>query len=155
MSAGDDVHFAPMARRRNVSSRDERDARETFAGRYASAPTEVAAAIEEIVIGAVWGANGYTTLEQADELGRRLDLAPGRLLLDLGTGRGWPGLHLAATTGCRVVGSDMPVEGLSIARRRAGAEGIGDRVALVVASGADVPFRAQSFDAIVHTDVLC
>ena len=100
-----------------MTSRDERDALAQFSGRYSTPAAAVAAAIEERVIGATWGANGYTTLEQADELGRRLHLGPERTLLDVGTGRGWPGLYLAKQTGCRVVATDMPVEGLRIASR--------------------------------------
>jgi cyclopropane fatty-acyl-phospholipid synthase-like methyltransferase len=107
------------------------------------------------VIGAVWGANGYTTVAQADELGRRLRLGPGSRLLDVGTGRGWPGLYLAKRTGCSFVGTDMPLEGLALAARRACQEGIDDRAQLVAAAGGAQPFRAGSFDAIVLTDVLC
>jgi hypothetical protein len=33
-----------------------------------------------------------------------LELGPDRWLLDVGTGRGYPALYLAATTGCSVVG---------------------------------------------------
>jgi hypothetical protein len=73
-----------------MSSRDERAARAQFSERYATPSAEVEAEIERRVIGAVWGVNGYTTLEQAGELGRLLDLGPGRRLLDVGTGRGGP-----------------------------------------------------------------
>jgi len=107
------------------------------------------------VIGAAWGANGYTTVAQADELGRRLNLAPGRTLLDVGTGRGWPGLYLATQTGCGVVGTDMPLDALAVAARRARRDRIDERVCLVAAAGADQPFRNESFDAVVLTDVLC
>ncbi len=113
------------------------------------------ARIERDVIGAVWGANGYTTVAQANELSRHLDLGPASRLLDLGTGCGWPGLYLAKQSGCSMVGTDMPVEGLAIAARRAGAEGMDQRVSLVAAAGAAQPFRPASFDAIVLTDVLC
>jgi 2-polyprenyl-3-methyl-5-hydroxy-6-metoxy-1,4-benzoquinol methylase len=138
-----------------VSSRDERDARSQFSERYATPSADVAGEIERRVIGATWGANGYTTLDQADEIGRLLDLRPGRRLLDIGTGRGWPGLHLAQTTGCSVVGTDMPIEGLVIAALRARAEGVDSRPAIVAAAGANQPFRGGSFDAVVLSDVLC
>ena len=138
-----------------MTTRDEHDALNRFRQRYAIVTTEVAAEIERRVIGAVWGANGYTTVEQADELARRLDLGPGRTLLDVGTGRGWPGLYLAAKTGCNLVGTDMPLDALAAAARRARAESIDDRVGLIAAAGANQPFRPNSFDAIVHTDVLC
>jgi methylase of polypeptide subunit release factors len=138
-----------------MSGRDQREARTQFAERYAITTGDANDRVEQSVIGAVWGANGYTTVAQADELARQLDLAPGRLLLDVGTGRGWPGLYLAARTGCAMVGTDMPVGALATAGRRARAENIQARVALVAAGGAEQPFRRGSFDAIVLTDVLC
>ena len=138
-----------------MSSRDEREARARFAERYAAPTAGVAADIERRVIGAAWGANGYTTVDQADELGRRLQLHPGATLLDVGTGRGWPGLYLASQSGCRVVGTDMPFDALIAAARRSRRDGFEDRVGLAVAAGADQPFSKETFDAVVHTDVLC
>ena len=137
-----------------MTSRDERQARTDFAERYAVPTGDATARIEQDVIGAVWGANGYTTVAQANELGRRLHLRPGARLLDVGTGRGWPGLYLAKQTGCALVGTDMPLEGLTIAARRSRREGIGGRVVLAAAAGAAQPFCAESFDAVVFTDVL-
>ena len=138
-----------------MSTRDEREARTKFSERYAIATGDANARIEHDVIGAVWGANGYTTVDQADELARRLRLGPGSRLLDVGTGRGWPGVYFAARTGCAMVGTDMPLAALAFAARRARHENVDDRVGLVAAAGADQPFRPGSFDAVVHTDVLC
>lgn len=138
-----------------MTSRDERDALEHFEERYAVPDSAVAAEIEQHVIGAVWGANGYTTLDQADELARRLALGPGRRLLDVGTGRGWPGLYFAVRYGCTVAGTDMPFDALSAASRRALAERADHQFSAVAAAGAHQPFRTETFDAIVHTDVLC
>ena len=138
-----------------MTSQDERSARIDFAQRYSVARNTANDLIERDVIGGVWGANGYTTINQADELGRRLMLCPGARLLDVGTGRGWPGLYLAQQSGCSVIGTDMPVEGLLQAAHRARREGIDDRVSLVAAAGAAQPFRSSSFDAVVLTDVLC
>ena len=112
-------------------------------------------AVEEKVLGAAWGANGYTTKAQADMLLARLELQPGQLLLDVGTGRGWPGLYLAARSGCRLLGTDIPVDALRSARNRAGMEAIAEHVALVAASGAAPPLRAGIVDGVVHTDVVC
>jgi cyclopropane fatty-acyl-phospholipid synthase-like methyltransferase len=47
-------------------------------------------------------------MAQADTLAGELRLSAGDRLLDLGSGRGWPGLYLAASSGCQVVPSDLP-----------------------------------------------
>ena len=138
-----------------MASRDERAARAHFEERYGIEGNRTAALVEERVIGAVWGANGYTTLAQADELLDHLALTPASRLLDVGTGRGWPALYLAQKAGCSVVGTDLPLSALRKARARAERERLGDHAATVVASGGTLPFRRRSFDAIVHTDVLC
>jgi ubiquinone/menaquinone biosynthesis C-methylase UbiE len=51
--------------------------------------------------------------------------------------------------------TDVPVEGLVSARERGQHEGLADRTWPVNASARDLPFPAQTFDAVVHTDVLC
>jgi SAM-dependent methyltransferase len=138
-----------------VPTRKERDTRKRFAERYGAESSEVVKGIERAVIGGDWGANGYTTMAEADRLGALLELRPGAALLDLGAGRGWPGLYLAARTGCRATLIDVPVEGLRSAVVRAGAENLSDRVTVVAASARHLPFRAGVFDAVIHTDVLC
>ena len=135
-------------------SRDETEARQHFTESYGVPTSDLVTGIERRVIGATWGANGYTTLEQADELRRRLDLQPGEVLLDVGTGRGWPGLYIAQQTGCRVIGTDLPLTSLRVGIARAASERL-DSAAFVAASGGRLPFRSGAFDAIVHTDVLC
>ena len=138
-----------------MATREERDTRQRFRERYDEARTEVVEQIERCVIGGDWGANGYTTVAQADTLGDALALAPGVRLLDLGAGRGWPGLYLAVRTGCDAVLTDVPVEGLRHALARARSAAVGERVATVAASARALPFRPATFEAIVHTDVLC
>ena len=64
-------------------------------------------------------------------------------------GRGWPALYLAQTTGCNVVGTDLPMAALQSARRRARCEHVEDRAALIVASGATLPFRTGRFRACI------
>jgi cyclopropane fatty-acyl-phospholipid synthase-like methyltransferase len=125
-------------------------------------PAAVARHVEWLAIGADYGADGYTTIEQAVDLARRLELRPGVRLLELGSGSGWPGLHLAKTSGCAVVLTDlpgqglpMPGEGLQRAAQRATAEGLRDRCAVVAASGKHLPFAAATFHAVVSADVMC
>jgi ubiquinone/menaquinone biosynthesis C-methylase UbiE len=131
------------------------DTIERFAERYRVVPSDAARLIEQAVIGGDWGANGYTTMAQADRLAIELGLGPDAVLADIGCGRGWPGLYLAALTGCRVVLSDVPEEALRIAKGRAGSEELEPRATVVCASAVQLPFVSGSFDAVVHTDVLC
>jgi ubiquinone/menaquinone biosynthesis C-methylase UbiE len=49
----------------------------------------------------------------------------------------------------------VPVEALASARERSQREGLEDRTWAVNASARDLPFAAETFDAVVHTDVLC
>jgi ubiquinone/menaquinone biosynthesis C-methylase UbiE len=137
-----------------VRVRDE-EIRTEFADRYGRAQTDATRAIERTVIGGDWGANGFTTIDEADELARSLRLRPGARLLDLGAGRGWPSLYLAARTGCAAVLLDPPIEGLVAAVARAEREDLADRAPAVVASARSLPLARASFDAVVHTDVLC
>ena len=108
-------------------TRCERETAAHFAERYRAAPDEVSRRIERAVIGGDWGANGYTTLAQARLLGRELALQPGTQLYDLVAGHGWPGLYLAAATGCQAVLADVPAEGLLAAAARAQRENLAAR----------------------------
>jgi SAM-dependent methyltransferase len=138
-----------------VASTGERESRQRFRESYARERYDVLVEIERVVIGADWGANGYTTRAQVDDIAARLGVGPALRVLDIGTGRGWPALYLAATFGCDVVACDVPVEGLRRGAERCRVEGLDDRVRFVGASGDALPFRAAAFDAIVHTDTLC
>jgi cyclopropane fatty-acyl-phospholipid synthase-like methyltransferase len=98
---------------------------------------------EARVSGCDYGATSYTTRAQADDMARRLALAPrGGLLLDVGSGAGWPGIYMAAVTGARVVLSDIPWEGLRVATRRLTGDGVAGHV--VAASAGALPFRDES-----------
>jgi SAM-dependent methyltransferase len=136
-------------------TRQEQEAHDRFADRYREERPDTVQQIEQRVIGGDWGANGYTTIEQADQLGRLLELGRNTKLLDVGAGRGWPGLYLATTTGCSVVLADIPLDALVVAAGRIRDEHLDSRAWCVNASARALPFRTHSFDAIVHTDVLC
>lgn len=138
-----------------MSLASDREIKERFTERYRQATGDVTREIELDVIGGDWGANGYTTTAQADLLGALVGLRPGVRLLDLGAGRGWPGLYLATSTGCEVVLSDVPIDGLALAMKRVAQEELSGRAIGVACSARSLPFANQAFDAIVHTDVLC
>jgi ubiquinone/menaquinone biosynthesis C-methylase UbiE len=121
---------------------------------YAKGLSPAELRVERDVHGINAGITSYTTRAQADTLADVLGLRPGVSLLDVGAGAGWPGVHLAKRTGCRVFLTDVPVDGLRTAAGRAAKQGVFDRCSFAAASGTHPPFRARSFDAVVHTDVL-
>ena len=108
-----------------------------------------------MVFGHEVGLNGFTTVDQAQRLTESLDLVPDSRLLDLGAGRGWPGIHIAWSSQCRVVLSDIPLEALRQAPHYAEHRGVTRLISAVCADGAALPFASACFDALVHTDVLC
>jgi cyclopropane fatty-acyl-phospholipid synthase-like methyltransferase len=116
--------------------------------------TEADLLVEREVYGAATGIHGYSTVAQADELAERLSLRRGVRLLDIGAGRGWPGLYLAKTTGCEVVLTDLPLAALRNSLARAKAQRVHRRSSVLLAAGSRLPFRPSVFDAITHTDTL-
>ena len=111
--------------------------------------------IERAVCGCDYGCTSWTRRDEADTAAGLLGLAPGVDFLDIGSGSGWPGLYLARESGCNVTLTDLPLEGLAVAKRRAEKDGFADRCAVIQADGAALPFKSAAFDAIFHSDVLC
>lgn len=107
------------------------------------------------VVGADFDAFGYTTVGQADLLLDWLELSPRDRVLDVGSGRGWPGLQLARRSGCRLVSIDPSSSDVAVGGRQARCVGLSRWTRSVVADGRWLPFRPGSFDAVVHADVLC
>lgn len=136
-------------------TREEAERRRTFQARFRADVLAANLVVEQEAVGTDYGNNGYTTLDQAERLLHVLELGAADRLLDVGSGAGWPGLYLAARSGCRVVVTDLTVAGMRQARRRVTTDGLTDRAQAVVASARHLPFRPHSFDAMVHTDLLC
>ena len=128
---------------------------ERFTQLYRHGRAEVVREIERRVCGCDYGGTSWTTRDEADRLGELLRLAPGRRLLEVGAGSGWPGLYLATTTGCEIVQTDLPLNGLRIAAARAAADGLAKTCHVALADGSALPFESGCFDAILHSDVLC
>ena len=137
-----------------MTSKRQEEILKRFADRYSIAASSALNAVEEDAIGAVVGANGYTTVAQAERLLEVLDLKPARWLLDVGAGRGWPGLYLSERSGCRAAVTDVPRPAIATARTRADDLGLVGRCHFALASAPALPFRTASFDAVVHTDIL-
>jgi cyclopropane fatty-acyl-phospholipid synthase-like methyltransferase len=128
---------------------------ERFSKQYELSRSDVMRRIERSVCGCDYGATSWTTFDEARILGEMLALKPGKRLLDVGSGSGWPGLYLAKETGCDIAMIDLPLSGLRIAMERAMADQVAGACSAAVADGAALPFRSGWFDAILHSDVLC
>lgn len=143
-----------MQTRRGLSPA-ERAQRDRLNERFLWACAPVMLDIERSICGCDYGGTSWTSRAEADRMAKELELAPGRRLLDLGAGSGWPGLYMAQSTGCEVILLDLPLNGLKIARGRAQADGLSGRSMGVVADAAALPFPDASFEAISHSDLLC
>lgn len=111
--------------------------------------------VEREVMGSDYGATSYTTSTEAERIGHLLNLGPGKRLLDVGAGTGWPGLFLARTADCHTTLLDGPLSGLEFAVKRIERDRLKKRSMVVAGDGKLMPFAGGSFDAICHCDVLC
>ncbi len=78
-------------------------------------------------------------------------LRPGARVLDLGCGRAMTSVFLAREYDVQVTAADLWIKPDENARRIAEA-GVADRVQPVLAEAHDLPFGAETFDAIVSVD---
>ncbi len=134
---------------------DEKALFDRFSIKYELIKSDLLQQIERSNCGCDYGATSFATRKQVNDLGTMLGLEPGKRLLEIGAGAGWPGLYLAKQTGCDVTLTDLPIEGLRIAKQRAASDNLTGLSTVAVASGSALPFRQGWFDAISHSDVLC
>ena len=83
-----------------------------------------------------------------------LAVGSGDLLVDIGCGRGGPGLWVAATTEARYVGVDIAVSALLAVAQRAERLGLSSRVRTIEASFDALPFDDGEAGAVMSIDSL-
>jgi ubiquinone/menaquinone biosynthesis C-methylase UbiE len=85
---------------------------------------------------------------------RALGLSPGETLVDLGCGRGGPGLWLARLAGASLMGVDFSAVAVGQASRRAGSFGLENGARFVVGDLAATGLADGVADAVVSVDAL-
>jgi len=94
------------------------------------------------------------TLEEAQEaklahIAAKLALKPGQRVLDIGCGWGGMAIYLARNAGASVLGVTLSEEQLVLARERANAAGVSDKVSFELLDYRDLAKRGARFDRIV------
>jgi arsenite methyltransferase len=93
--------------------------------------------------------------ELTSELGRSLQLAPGAVVADVGSGPGTSAVQLARETDCRVVGVELAPASVAEARQRAAAAGVAARVEFLQGDAEALPFPDASTDGVVSECAFC
>lgn len=99
---------------------------------------------------------GDESLEEAQlakkrHIAAKLQLEPGQRVLDIGCGWGGMALYLARVAGVHVTGVTLSEQQLAVARERAAAEGLSDRVEFRLQDYRKVP---ETFDRVVSVGML-
>ncbi len=134
-------------------SETERELLDSFDEQYHHVLSPVMMEIEVEARGTDYGSTSWSTIDQVDRMAAHLDLGPGLRLLDIGSGAGWPGLYIGTTSGCDVAMLDFPFNALKLGLDRAAKDGT--KAVAAVADAAQLPLTSDTFDGVIHSDVLC
>lgn len=96
----------------------------------------------------------FTTRSELARIATEVRVGPEDLLVDVGSGRGGPGLWVAATTGARYLAVDIAVGGLAEVKRRAEHLGLGARAETAEGSFEALPIPDGHAAAVMSIDAL-
>jgi ubiquinone/menaquinone biosynthesis C-methylase UbiE len=96
----------------------------------------------------------FVSVALLDHVAHALALSPGQTLVDLGCGRGGPGLWLARSRGVSLIGVDFSPVGVQQANDRAALFGLADTARFVVGDLTAIGLRDAVADAVVSIDAL-
>jgi SAM-dependent methyltransferase len=96
----------------------------------------------------------FTTRSELRQIVDELALSPGDLLIDVGCGRGGPGLWVASSAGASLLGVDISPTALDAARQRAVALGLGATTTYAEGSFDAIPADSVSARGVLSIDAL-
>jgi ubiquinone/menaquinone biosynthesis C-methylase UbiE len=136
----------------------EPNRRAQFEGSFTGPVSEVRARIWWRVYGAEYPSwadpFSYVSVTELRRFADELQVARGQCLVDVGCGRGGPGLWVAAATGAEFVGIDLDETALAAAERRAEQASMADRASFRRGSFADTGLPGGSAQAVMSVDAL-
>jgi len=88
-------------------------------------------------------------IQKTDEMAEMCGVAKGKLVLDVGVGRGVTPCYLAEKYGCDIIGVDVSERMLQRAERMAEEKGLTDKVSLRKADAHNLPFEDGSVDVVI------
>ena len=96
----------------------------------------------------------YVSVTELRRFAHELQPARGQCLVDIGCGRGGPGLWVAAMTGARLTGIDPDESALATARHRAGQTQLASRASFRRGSFSDTGLPDAAAQAVMSIDAL-
>lgn len=136
----------------------ERDWKGLFEHSYVGAPSAVAEGVWRQVFGAEYPSGvdpySYVSTSELERIGAEVRVDGDATIVDLGCGRGGPGLWVAAATGARLIGIDVAANALAAARQRADAMWFGEGVEFREGSFERAGLPTGVADAIMSVDAL-
>jgi SAM-dependent methyltransferase len=122
---------------------------------YGNFGTDLYEQIRRETYGEDIGQNSWLTTDEQDRFIAWLDLAPGRMVLDVACGAGGPALRIAERSGCAIIGVDVHEQAIANAASLAVRRGLSQRATFRVADAArGLPFPDGGFGAVTCIDAI-
>jgi SAM-dependent methyltransferase len=123
-----------------------------YSASYGGFARDVYAEVRRDAWGEEIGQNSWLTRAELERFTGDLQLDGSSRVLEIGCGSGGPALHLARSTGCKIVGVDLHADGVANATRMAGLDA---RASFVRADASEaLPFASASFGALLCVDTV-
>jgi SAM-dependent methyltransferase len=98
--------------------------------------------------------DGYITMSDLHNYVKYLNRRPENTIIDLGCGKGGPGMWIAREIGCNYVGIDKSHKAIEIANRRIKEFGTEDKMKFITGDFSSIKFSDNQFDGAISADAL-